>query len=54
MGAHIFPSLVLAQPRKTCSCLTERLLMGRKESNQIKQKHGCSCFIEFIKPVKEK
>ena len=31
---HIYPSLVLAQPRKTCPCLTERLLMGRKESNQ--------------------
>ena len=28
------PSLVLVQPRKTCPCLTERLLMGRKESNQ--------------------
>ena len=32
----IYPSLVLVQPRKTCPCLTERLLMGRKES--IKQK----------------
>ena len=31
---HIYPSLVLAQHRKTCPCLTERLLMGRKESNQ--------------------
>ena len=31
---HIYPSLVLVQPRKTCLCLTERLLMGRKESNQ--------------------
>ena len=33
------PSLVhvLVQPRKTRPCLTERLLMGRKESNQIKQ-----------------
>ena len=30
----IYPSLVLVQPRKTCPCLTERLLMGRKESNQ--------------------
>ena len=28
------PSLVLAQPRKTRRCLTVRLLMGRKESNQ--------------------
>ena len=31
---HIYASLVLVQPRKTCPCLTERLLMGRKESNQ--------------------
>ena len=31
-----YPSLVLVQPRKTRPCLTERLLMGRKESNQIK------------------
>ena len=26
-----YPSLVLVQPRKTRPCLTERLLMGRKE-----------------------
>ena len=33
---HINPSLVLVQPRKTRSYIhvTERLLMGRKESNQ--------------------
>ena len=30
----IYLSLVLVQPRKTGPCLTERLLMGRKESNQ--------------------
>ena len=34
----IFPSLVLVQPRKTHPCLTERLLMGREESNQTKQR----------------
>ena len=34
---HIYPSLVLVQPRETRPCLTERLLMGRKESNQTKQ-----------------
>ena len=33
---HIHPSFVLVQPRKTRPCLTERLLMGRKESNQTK------------------
>ena len=35
---HINPSLVLVRPRKTRPCITERLLMGRKESNQTKQK----------------
>ena len=34
---HIYPSLVLVQPRKTRPCLSERLLMGRKESNQTNQ-----------------
>ena len=33
---HIHPSLVLVHPRKTRPCLTERLLMGRKKSNQTK------------------
>ena len=32
---HINPSLVLVQPRKTCPFITERYLMGHKESNQI-------------------
>ena len=32
-----YPSLVLVQSKKTRPCLTERLLMGRKESNQTKQ-----------------
>ena len=34
---HIYPSLVLVQPRKTRPCLTEKLLTGRKESNQTNQ-----------------
>ena len=34
---NINPSLVLVQPRKTHPSITERLLMGRKESNQTKQ-----------------
>ena len=34
----IRPSLVLVQPRKTLPYITERLLMGRKESNQTKIK----------------
>ena len=31
---HINPSLVLVQPMKTLPYITERLLMGRKESNK--------------------
>ena len=31
---HIYPSLVLVQPRKTLPFITEKLLIGRKESNQ--------------------
>ena len=31
------PSLVLVQPRKTRPYITERLLMGRRESNQAKK-----------------
>ena len=30
----IYPSLALVQPRKTHPYITNRLLMGRKESNQ--------------------
>ena len=33
-----YPSLELVQPRKTHPCLTERLLMGHKESNQTNKK----------------
>ena len=36
---HIYPSLVLVQPRKTRPCLTERLLMEHKESNQTNKQH---------------
>ena len=34
LSKNIHPSLVLVQPRKTCPFITERLSMGRKESNQ--------------------
>ena len=37
LSKSINPSLVLVQPRKTCPFITERLLMGRKESYQTKQ-----------------
>ena len=38
LSKNINPSLVLVQPRKTRPFITERLLMGRKESNQTKNK----------------
>ena len=34
LSKKINPSLVLVEPRKTRPFITERLLMGRKESNQ--------------------
>ena len=34
LSKNINSSLVLVQPRKTCPFITERLLMGCKESNQ--------------------
>ena len=34
LSKNINPSLVLVQPRKTRPFMTERLLIGRKESNQ--------------------
>ena len=34
LSKNINRSLVLVQPRKNCPFNTERLLMGRKESNQ--------------------
>ena len=34
LSKNINLSLVLVQPTKTCPYITERLLMGRKESNQ--------------------
>ena len=40
LSKNINPSLVLVKPRKTIPCITERLLMGRKESKQTnKQNH---------------
>ena len=35
LSKNINPSSVLVQPKKTPPFITERLLMGRKESNQI-------------------
>ena len=38
LSKNINPSLVLVQPRKTRPFITERLLMGRKESNQTNKR----------------
>ena len=44
LSKNINPSLVLVQSRKTCPFITERLLMGRNESNQTN--HGtCTDFM---------
>ena len=37
------PSLVLVQPRNTFQYISERLLMGRKESNQAKSGSISNC-----------
>ena len=39
LSKKINPSLVLVQPRKTLPYITERFLMGRKESNKKSFKH---------------
>ena len=39
LSKNMNPSLVLVQPRNTRPFITERLLMGRKESNQTKKQN---------------
>ena len=39
VSLSINPSLVLVQPRKTHPYITERLLVGRKESNQTNKQY---------------
>ena len=41
LSKNIYPSLVLVQPRKTRPFITERLLMGRKDSNQTNKQITC-------------
>ena len=51
LSKNINPSLVLVQRRKTCPYTTERLLMGRKESNQtnkIQTSHYDCSLIEDV------
>ena len=50
LSKNINPSLVLVQPRKTLPFITEILLMGRKESNQINKQESSS--IISLKHVK--
>ena len=44
-----FPSLVLVKPRKTHPYITERLLMGRKESNQTNHALTSGCEVYHAK-----
>ena len=57
-ASHINPSLVLVQPRKTYSYITERLLMGCKKSNkqtkQVPKSHELAQFFPNIHIVKTK
>ena len=43
-----YPSLVMVQPRKTRPCLTERLLMGRIESNQTNKQNFFFSLSQFL------
>ena len=45
LSKNINPSLVLVQPRKTRPFITERLLMGRKESNQTHKQTNMEAMI---------
>ena len=47
LSKNINRSLVLVQPRKTRPFITERLLMGRKESIQTKKQKINSCATTF-------
>ena len=50
LSKTIYHSLVLVQPRKTRPCLTERLLVGRKESNHThKQTNKQTKAIKYLK-----
>ena len=50
LSKNINPTLVLVQPRKTRPFITERLLMGRKESNQTKQVFASQILFEELLP----
>ena len=54
LSKSINPSLVLVQPRKTRPSITERLLMGRKESNQTNKQQGVGPYSVFISLCKQR
>ena len=51
LSKNINPSLVLVQPRKTRPFITERLLMGRKESNQTNKYRGARQSVQYIPSI---
>ena len=48
LSKNINPSLVLVQPRETRPFITERLLMGRKESNKNASKGTFLPLVTFL------
>ena len=49
---HIYPSLVLVQPRNTRPYITERLLMGRKRIKSNKQTYAYKhIYIDVLRPL---
>ena len=48
LSKSIDPSLVLVQPRKTRPFITERLLMGRKESSQTTKVLDCVPMFSYV------
>ena len=48
LSKNINSSLVLVQPRNTHPSITERLLMGRKESNQQTKEASATCIQSFF------
>ena len=51
LSKSIKPSLVLVQPRKPRPFIAERLLMGRKESNQTKNSVGIYIFFFYLSHI---
>ena len=49
LSKNINPSLVLVQPRNTRPFITERLLMGREESNQTNEKRNVHFYLTWLR-----